>query len=182
MMKKSFFPLLLSIVVVCFTSCVSDEQLTPQEKSERNEQIIKAFLTDNQLQADKTSSGLHYFTETPSTGIKPLFGDTVLVHYTSMVLGSTVGTYEYGKTYGTIYESSRFKQEPTTISVGQLINPPFALTQGWKEALELMPNGSRMVFFMPSSMAFGSNGYSPFVPGDAVVVFDIELLEVRPAF
>jgi len=183
-MKKGINHALYFIVsLVLLSACNTDEELTPNEISQRQDQIIQEFLDDNQLVAEKTSSGMYFLVVTPNTGApKPLYGDTVVVNVTSMELGSRTTPYEYGTAYGEIYQSTYFNAEPVEVTVGQIYNAPIGITVGWREALEMMEVGSRKVFFMPSEIGYGRNGYPPFVGAYSVVVFDIELLEIRPAF
>jgi FKBP-type peptidyl-prolyl cis-trans isomerase len=50
---------------------------------------------------------------------------------------------------------------------------------GWKEALQLMPVGSRWQLFVPSGMAFGERGAGQLIPPNAALIFEVELVAIK---
>lgn len=102
-------------------------------------------------------------------------GDSVHVHYTGNIL------------YGKVFDNSYFRDEPLAVRIGET-----NLIDGFTEALQLMSKGQRAVFYIPSGLGYGRsgnvqnvsiNGVSQFVqsiPPHAILVFDIELLEIIP--
>ena len=73
---------------------------------------------------------------------------------------------------GTVFDSSVERGEPAVFGVGQVI-------PGWVEGLQLMPTGSKWKLFIPSDLAYGpSGGPVVSIPGNSVLVFDVELLEI----
>ena len=51
--------------------------------------------------------------------------------------------------------------------------------KGWREALQLMPVGSKWQLFIPSSLAYGTRGGNGGIGPNAVLKFDVELLAIR---
>ncbi len=49
---------------------------------------------------------------------------------------------------------------------------------GWKIGIPLFKPGGKGTLFIPSNLAYGSSG-SGSVPGNTVIIFDIELIEVE---
>ena len=88
-------------------------------------------------------------------------GDTVTVHY--------VGTLQNGQQF----EDSKQKGQPFTFEVGA-----GKAIAGWDEGVLGMREGGSRVLVVPSDMAYGKEGLGP-IPGDATLVFVIELLEVK---
>ncbi|HEY2760919.1 MAG TPA: FKBP-type peptidyl-prolyl cis-trans isomerase, partial [Pirellulales bacterium] len=50
---------------------------------------------------------------------------------------------------------------------------------GWTEALQLMKVGDKWQLFIPSKLAYGENGAGGDIGPNAVLVFDVELLDVN---
>lgn len=107
-----------------------------------------------------TESGLQYQVLTEGSGEKPVATDTVKVHY--------VGTL----TNGEQFDSSVDRGEPAVFPLNRVI-------AGWTEGVQLMSVGSKFKFTIPSELAYGPNGRPPQIPGNAVLQFEIELLEIQ---
>lgn len=60
---------------------------------------------------------------------------------------------------------------------GPMIIRPDQVVPGWKEALLLMRQGDRWEIVLPSHLAYGAEGAGP-IPGGAVLIFELDLLEV----
>lgn len=131
----------------------------------------KAMADKNKAEADKflaenakkegfvtTASGLQYKVITTGTGPKPKPGDTVSVNYK--------GTLPSGQ----VFDESK---EPVTFPVEGVI-------PGWVEALQLMPAGSKWQLVIPPNLAYGENGMPPAIAPNQVLVFEVELLSVKP--
>ena len=108
--------------------------------------------------AKKTASGLVFVELTPGTGDSPTATDTVKVHYTGKL------------TDGTIFESSVQRGEPVSFSLNGAI-------KCWSEGLQMMKVGGKAKLVCPSDIAYGDQGRAQIPPG-ALLVFDVELLEV----
>lgn len=128
--------------------------------SEANAAEGAAFLEANKAKEGviTTESGLQYRVITEGSGVKPSATDTVTVHYSGKLLD------------GTEFDSSYARQEPVNFPVNGVI-------AGWTEALQLMPQGSKWELFIPSDLAYGPGGNGP-IPPNAVLTFEVELLEV----
>lgn len=107
-----------------------------------------------------TPSGLKYVTVVEGTGTAPGANDMVTVHYTGRLLD------------GTVFDSSIPRGEPTTF-------PLQAVIKGWTEGLQLMKEGGKTVFYIPSGLAYGEMGTpgGPIGP-NADLIFEVELIKV----
>jgi len=121
----------------------------------------EAFLAGNKTKSGviTTESGLQYKVITEGTGAKPSASDVVTVHYTGTLLD------------GTKFDSSVDRGEPAQFSVGGVI-------PGWTEGLQLMPVGSKYTLWIPAELAYGMQPPSPTIPQNAMLVFEVELLEI----
>jgi FKBP-type peptidyl-prolyl cis-trans isomerase FklB len=106
-----------------------------------------------------TASGLQYEVIKEGTGIKPKATDTVVVNY----LGTLID--------GTEFDNSYKRGAPIDFPANRVI-------QGWTEALQLMPVGSKYKLFIPYQLAYGIHGNGP-IPGGAALIFEVELLGIK---
>jgi peptidylprolyl isomerase len=106
-------------------------------------------------------SGLRFEDLTVGTGASPTTGKRVTVHYTGTL------------TNGNKFDSSRDRGDPFqfVIGVGQVI-------KGWDEGVASMQVGGRRMLYIPAAMGYGVRGYPPVIPGNAELVFDVELIAV----
>ena len=120
------------------------------------------FLAENAKKdgVQVTESGIQYVVLTAGEGDKPVATDTVKVHYK--------GTFLNGETFDSSYE----RNEPAVFPLNRVI-------QGWTEGVQLMSVGAKYQFTIPSDLAYGPNGNPPRIPGNSVLQFDIELLEIQ---
>ena len=109
--------------------------------------------------AVRTPSGLVIRTVKPGTGPSPTASDRVKVHYEGKL------------TDGTVFDSSRKRNEPATFSLGGVI-------RCWTEGVQRMKVGERAILTCPSDLAYGEQGQPPNIPGGATLTFDVELLEI----
>lgn len=87
-------------------------------------------------------------------------GKTLLVHYTGQLDD------------GTVFDTSRDKEPFMFIlGAGQVI-------EGWDRGLEGMMVGGRRILIIPPEFGYGSGGIGP-IPGDAILIFEVELVEVK---
>ena len=109
-----------------------------------------------------TESGIQYVVVTEGEGEKPNAADTVTVHYN--------GTFLNGESFDSSYE----RNKPAVFPLNRVIS-------GWTEGVQLMSVGSKYLFTIPSDLAYGLNGNPPRIPGNSVLQFEIELLEIKKA-
>jgi FKBP-type peptidyl-prolyl cis-trans isomerase len=122
----------------------------------------QTFLKENASKpgVKTTPSGLQYKVITEGNGKSPKATDTVLVHYK----GTTID--------GTEFDSSYKRNEPISFPLNGVI-------PGWTEGVQLMKEGGKVELFIPSNLAYGSQGAGGVIPPDSTLIFDIELLKVQ---
>ncbi len=127
-----------------------------------NKSAGTAFLEENAKKDGviTTESGLQYEIITEGTGPKPTQSDMVVTHYHGSLID------------GTVFDSSVNRGEPAQFPVNGVI-------QGWIEALQLMPVGSKWRLTIPSDLAYGDQGSAPVIGPGATLIFDIELIEIK---
>lgn len=129
------------------------------KNSAAQEEGIK-FLEENGKRPEVTStgSGLQYEILQEGNGPKPSGPAAgVTVHYEGKFLN------------GTVFDSSYKRNQPASFRLNQVIS-------GWTEGVQLMPQGAKYRFFIPSDLAYGSRGAGS-IPPNATLIFDVELLQ-----
>jgi len=132
---------------------------TPEE----NKAAGLAFLTANAKKSNivTTASGLQYQILTAGTGNKsPSATDSVTVHYKGATLD------------GEEFDSSYSRGEPATFPLNQVI-------PGWTEGVQLMKEGAKYRFYIPSELAYGENGAGRLIGPNATLIFDVELIKIQ---
>lgn len=145
-------------------------KLREAEMDRMKKEAIKNKLTsDSALTANKakegvqvTASGLQYRVITEGTGAKPSAKDTVLVHYVGKLVDGTV--FDASANHG---------PEPAKFAANLVI-------PGWTEGLQLMKEGAKYEFLIPSELAYGERGSMNIAPNSALW-FEVELVKVNRA-
>lgn len=106
-----------------------------------------------------TPSGLKYMILTEGKGKQPNAESEVTVHYTGELLN------------GDVFDSSVSRGEPATFPLNRVI-------PGWTEGLQLMKEGGKAVFYIPSNLAYGPAGAPPYIGPDQDLIFTVELISV----
>ncbi len=75
---------------------------------------------------------------------------------------------------GTEFDSSYKRNEPTTFPVNRVI-------KGWTEALQMMKPGAKYQLFIPANLAYGERGAGQDIGPNETLIFEVELLSVKPA-
>lgn len=128
----------------------------------KNKADGQAFLEKNKLDKDVkvTASGLQYKVIKMGEGPKPASANAkVTVHYEGTLIN------------GTVFDSSYKRGETTSFALNQVIS-------GWTEGLQLMPVGSKFIFYIPSELAYGDSAMST-IPGGSTLIFTIELFSIN---
>ena len=138
------------------------QQEETQKEALANAAVAKAYLEANAQKPDvkTTDTGLQYIIEKQGDGPSPKATDTVKVHYKGML------------TDGSVFDSSYDRGEPAVFPVGNLI-------PAWVEALPMMKVGSKWKLFVPPDLGYGPQGSPPRIPGNAVLIFEMELLGIE---
>jgi FKBP-type peptidyl-prolyl cis-trans isomerase FkpA len=153
---------ILSIVatlLIGFTMFSLANATTPEE----NKAAGAAFLAENAKKPNivTTASGLQYEVLAPGTGTaSPSATDNVTVHYK----GTTIDGKEFDSSYS--------RGEPATFPLNRVI-------PGWTEGVQLMKEGAKYRFFIPSELAYGEQGAGRAIGPNSALIFDVELIKIQ---
>ena len=129
--------------------------------SEKNRAEGEAFLAENLNKegVQVTESGLQYKVIRQGDGARPPADDVVEVHYRGTLLD------------GTEFDSSYARDESISFELDRVI-------AGWTEGVQLMPVGSKYMFYIKPELAYGTGGGGP-IPPNSTLIFEVELLDIE---
>ncbi len=146
--------IVLSVIVLfMLTNC---QKKKARQKAEENDAEISQYLSDNNIDAIRTDSGLYYVIDSTTNGQRPTANDYVTVAYK--------GYY----TSGVVFDEST--------SIGTSFNLQSVIA-GWTEGITYFPEGAKGKLFIPAHLGYGLKDYND-IPGGSVLIFDINLIEI----
>jgi len=143
---------IILLILVTLFSCNKKKK-----QAKLDDDIITKYISDNQLNATKTESGLYYIINTQGVGENPKSNSTVRVAYR-----------------GYFTNNNPFDDSDTT-------GISFSLTsviEGWQEGIPYFKPGGRGVLLIPSALGYGKTARQG-IPANSVLIFDIHLIEVE---
>jgi len=120
----------------------------------KDAKLIEDYLVANNITAQSDTSGLRYVIHDNKGGQKPTAGACVEVAYVGKMMKD-----------GSIFDKN-----------DKLSFPLEGVIRGWQYGIPLMGVGDSMTLYIPSSLAYGSQGIPGAIPPDAILVFDVRLL------
>lgn len=137
-----------------------------QKKSMAMKQKGVDFLNKNKERKEVISlpNGLQYeiLQAGEENGMKPKAIDTVVVDYVGTLID------------GNEFDNSIKRGEPATFPLNGVI-------KGWTEILQLMTKGSKWRVYIPSELGYGDRGAGGSIPPGSVLIFEINLRDIKPA-
>jgi FKBP-type peptidyl-prolyl cis-trans isomerase FklB len=135
----------------------SKKQLAMADNRKKGDTFLTHYKTQAGVQA--LPNGVLYKVLREGTGRKPTESDIVEVNYRGAL------------TNGTEFDATQ-PGKPANLKVSSLI-------VGWKQALSVMPVGSKWQIAIPAELAYGERGVGTDIGPNEVLVFDLELLAIK---
>jgi len=165
------------LMVLCgltlLNGCSKDEKFVSAEEQLAIDIVkIDNYLVENSITAlpindysplrFEGDTGLRYVIDVEGIGASPDLNNIVVVKYEGRLLSD-----------GTVFDTSENSEEKKFEALlgGGLID-------GWKIGIPFLKEGGSGTLYIPSGWAYGRNGRGT-IPGNAILIFDIELLEVK---
>jgi FKBP-type peptidyl-prolyl cis-trans isomerase len=123
-----------------------------QDEKKKEEKVIE------------TASGLKYVDLKEGLGDAAKAGDSVAVHYTGWL------------TNGKKFDSSHDRKQPFTFDLGK-----GQVIKGWDEGVVGMKVGGKRKLMIPHKLGYGDRGFGDLIPPKSDLVFEVDLLRLRPA-
>ena len=139
-----------------------DEEFKKREVKifDKDTREIGEYLSAQNLKASVDTSGLQYILHTSGRGQKPSLDDCVEVKYK-----------------GTFLETGEVFDQAEKIAF-----PLNGVIAGWKLGIPMLGKGDSATFYIPSKLAYGPQGYPGAIPPDAILIFNVTLLDVKDEF
>lgn len=141
-------------LIVLFSACKKKD--TTEDQAAKDEVIITQYISDNNLNATATGSGLHVVINNPGTGASCNSNSNVKVSYKGYF------------TNGEVFDQS---------SVAGITFNLQNVIKGWTEGIPYFKEGGSGILLIPSALGYGANGNSS-IPGNTVLIFEITLIDV----
>lgn len=123
--------------------------------TQRQDQSIQYYLSENGLEATQGDFGMYYNISVEGSGASPSLSSSIEVKYKGSLLNGLVFDQTNGNdTLGI----------PLTNVIG-----------GWQLALPLMKPGGKGTFYFPSVLGYGISSAGS-IPANSVLIFEIELI------
>jgi FKBP-type peptidyl-prolyl cis-trans isomerase FkpA len=110
----------------------------------------------------RNSSGLYWKDLVVGDGAEAVTGSTAVVNYTGWLADARQ------------FDSSKNAGQPFSFPVGR-----GRVIKGWDEGVAGMRVGGRRLLVIPPALGYGASGAGGVIPGNATLVFEVELLDVR---
>jgi len=124
---------------------------------EKEQGVVYLAKATKEKGARKSPSGAVVISEKDGTGPSPTAADKVKVNYTGTLVS------------GRVFDSSQNR--------GPVEFPLSGVIKCWNEGLQMMKVGGKAKIVCPSEIAYGPGGTNG-IPGNAVLTFEVELLDV----
>jgi peptidylprolyl isomerase len=113
-----------------------------------------------------TENGVQYVDLVEGSGETPFTGDKLVVNYTGWLQSD-----------GTMFDSSLNEgREPFEFAFDTR-----AVIPGWDEGTASMRTGGKRVLTIPPAMGYGDAGSGEAIPPGATLIFEVELLQIKPS-
>lgn len=163
---------------------LADDVKKTEAKKAESEKVIKqkaAYFAATKAKATTTASGLKYVVTKKGTGVKGAEGSAIYFHYAGYFEDGNLfdsSMSSVAKAYGK-YDANRDAQKgyqafPFTVGKKDGMIP------GFIEALDMMTDGEKAIFFLPSNLAYGEKGAGGVIPPNSTLIFEIETYKTQP--
>jgi FKBP-type peptidyl-prolyl cis-trans isomerase FkpA len=143
------------ILALAITGCSNkDKEEHRCTTAAEDDTTMQNYISTNGITATKHTSGIYYQIIEPGSGATPTISSTVKANYTGKFTNNTA------------FDS------------GTASFPLTGVIEGWQIGIPLIKQGGKIKLIIPPYLAYGCYDYRG-IPGNSVLVFDVELLEVQ---
>jgi FKBP-type peptidyl-prolyl cis-trans isomerase FkpA len=146
------------------------EEKRGAEQLAKDDKILKEYFAKNNINPVKTEKGTYVEIIQPGTGANIDTTNVVVTNYT----GKTMD----GKTFDSNTDPAFQHVQPFNVNLTSDYTLGSGVIKGWSDGLKLLNKGAKAKFYIPSSLAYGSRGMGEKIPGNAILFFDIEVVDV----
>ncbi|HTD93443.1 MAG TPA: FKBP-type peptidyl-prolyl cis-trans isomerase [Chitinophagaceae bacterium] len=159
-MKKLVPVLSLCAFLFLYPGCGKKDEGCKTRPASSEAGAIQNYATAKNLTLTAHPSGLYYQVLDPGTGVTPTLDSKIYIRYTGKLLDAN---------------NTVFDQKSNSAETGWILN---SLIDGWQVGIPLIKKGGHIILLVPSSMGYKCEDYYS-IPGNSVLFFDIELVDVK---
>lgn len=148
---------LLAALLFFIVSCNDDKKAEQIDFTTQNDEEINKYLADNDLTAQKSTTGLYYIINEPGTGEQASADSNVTVAYKGYFSNKSV------------FDES--DSEGISFGLQQVI-------KGWTEGISYFKEGGNGILLVPAHLGYGSFDTRS-IPGGSVLIFEVNLISVN---
>jgi FKBP-type peptidyl-prolyl cis-trans isomerase FkpA len=137
--------------------------------------LIDSHLKEKGLTAQTTASGLRYVMVKAGKGENAVAGQSASINYAGYLLSGKLfdsNIEAVARKTNTFTEGRPYEPYDVVVDASQVI-------QGWHEAIKLMNKGSKMIVYIPSTLAYGNRKRSEDIPENTILSFEMELTDLK---
>ncbi|TCN57359.1 peptidylprolyl isomerase [Flavobacterium circumlabens] len=163
---------------------ISDDAKKGEAKKAESKKVVTekaAYFASTKATATATASGLKYKITQKGSGTKLPEGSNIYFHYAGYfedgnLFDSSIANV--AKAYGK-YDANRDAQKGYQ-AFPFVVGKKDGMIPGFIEALDMMTDGEKAIFFLPANLAYGEKGAGGVIPPNATLVFEIETYNAQP--
>lgn len=142
------------IFALVLTGCSNKDKDPGCTTAAEDDAKMQNYISANGITATKHASGMYYQIIEPGSGATPTINSTVKANYTGKFTNNT------------------------SFDAGVASFPLGGVIEGWQIGIPLIKQGGKIKLIIPPYLGYGCSAYRS-IPGNSVLVFDVELLEVH---
>lgn len=155
-MMKQVIIVIFSVALLA--GCSKDEGFVSAEEQLAIDIVkIDKYLEENNIIAEIHETGVRYVIDVEGTGENPGANSTVRVNYEGRLMSN-----------GEVFDSNDDIEFPLS-----------GVIAGWQIGIPLFKEGGSGTLYIPSGWAYGISGSGSNIGANAILIFDIDLLEVN---
>ena len=163
---------------------IAEDAKKQEAKKAESQKVIAqkaAYFAAIKAKATTTASGLKYVITQKGSGVKGAEGSNIYFHYAGYFEDGNLfdsSMANVAKAYGK-YDANRDAQkgyQAFPFAVGK----KDGMIPGFIEALDMMTDGEKAIFFLPSNLAYGEKGAGGVIPPNTTLIFEIETYKEQP--
>ncbi len=136
-----------------------------QTRAEIDDNLLQTYFKSKNIHPLKTPAGVYYTIKKKGKGANAKEGQTVSVKYSGQTMDGNVFDSNTDSAY---HHVGDFKFE---IGKGRVI-------KGWDDGFTMLNKGAEATLYIPSEMAYGSQGQGRKIPSNSVLIFDVSVVDV----
>lgn len=158
------FTVLFLFLAGIFSSCDKSDDSGSTNTAASEALLIskwKAQMKSTNVAYDSTATKIFYILDKTKvgTGAKVATGNTVTVKYTGAFMDGTI--FDSSTSFTFVHKGASSRMIP-----------------GWEESIEMLNEGAKGTFLIPSSLAYGTTGYGS-IPPYSPLFFTIEVVVIK---